>query len=268
MPHASTWFPDHPAADPPHGAAHNTAGHQPTAHDDDLAVASERISIKCPITLLPMKDPVTSTKCPHSFEKEAILSMINASDVMVDGSAGRRGGGRKAMQCPVCTVVSKHIHYSRLLLPLSHILVCNHQTRPNPPSPQMLTPTDLAPNPVLVRKIQRIQAAENARIQDASDPDPDSDDDDVRAPANGRRAAEEIGSSPARTRTRTPRVKQERRSQALRRESREVSMVPNSQVQVQGLRGVGGGGGGSAGMDVVDLGGEEEEEDDDDDVEE
>ena len=115
----------------------------------------------------------------------------------------------------------------------------------------MLTADDVAPNPVLVRKIQRIQAAENARIQDDSD-DEDGDD-DVRAPASGRRAAEEISSSPARTRT--PYVKHERRSQGMRKESREVSMVPNSQVQGLG-RSV------SARTDVVDLEGGEEDEDD------
>ena len=87
----------------------------------------------------------------------------------------------------------------------------------------MLTADDVAANPVLVRKIKRIQAAENAQIQD------DSDDDDVRAPATGRPRPEEISSSPAVTRT--PHVKNERRSQALRNNSREVSMVPNSQVQ-------------------------------------
>lgn len=76
--------------------------------DEDLAVASERISIKCPITLLPMKDPVTSQKCPHSFEKEAILSMIGDSDVWVGGS-GRRGDGQKGMKCPVCEMVC-HLH--------------------------------------------------------------------------------------------------------------------------------------------------------------
>lgn len=108
MPHASTWFSDQPSdsADPhTHGAA-AAAGSQAAGNDDDLAVASERISIKCPITLLPMKDPVTSTKCPHSFEREAILSMINASDLRVDGSGRRGAGSKKAMQCPVCTVVS------------------------------------------------------------------------------------------------------------------------------------------------------------------
>ena len=82
-------------------------GNEPIVDDDeDLIVASERISTKCPLTLLTMKDPVTSQKCPHSFEKEAILSMINASDVLVGGN-GRRGAplGQKAMQCPVCAVV-------------------------------------------------------------------------------------------------------------------------------------------------------------------
>lgn len=87
----------------------------------------------------------------------------------------------------------------------------------------MLTADDVAANPVLVRKIQRMQAAENAQMQD------DSDDDDVRAPANGGPRSEEISSSPALSRV--SHVKNEQLSQALRNKSREVSMVPNSQVQ-------------------------------------
>lgn len=106
MPHSSTWFsnPSSNVPDPHAGGAAVVIGSQLAAGNDELTVASERISIKCPITLLHMKDPVTSTKCPHSFEKDAILSMINASDVIAEGS-GRRGG-QKAMQCPICTVVS------------------------------------------------------------------------------------------------------------------------------------------------------------------
>ncbi|CAD6563537.1 MAG: hypothetical protein ASARMPRED_000026 [Alectoria sarmentosa] len=219
MPHSSTWFSDQsPDSSAPHtrgAATAAAAGNPPTGNDDDLAVASERISIKCPITLLPMKDPVTSTKCPHSFEKEAILSMINASDVRVDGGGRRGAGGKKAMQCPVCTV--------------------------------MLTTDDVAANPVLVRKIKRIQAAEDARIQD----DSDDDDDDVRAPAGGRPRAEEISSSPPRTRT--PHFKSERRSQAGL--VREEQGRPSS----------------SAATDVVDLEEEDEdleEEEEEEDVEE
>ena len=108
MPHSSTWFSDQPhdtSSSHTSGAA-PAAGSQPAVDADELTVASEKISIKCPITLLPMKDPVTSTKCPHSFEKEAILSMINASDVTLEGSGRRGRSGPKAMQCPICTVVS------------------------------------------------------------------------------------------------------------------------------------------------------------------
>lgn len=116
---------------------------------------------------------------------------------------------------------------------------------------QMLTADDVAANPVLVRKIKRIQAAESAQIQD------DSDDDDVRAPASGRHRPKEITSSPATNRT--PHVKNERQSQALRNMSREVSMVPNSQVQglvseEQGRPSS------SAATDVVDLEDEDEDE--------
>ena len=102
MPHASTWFASEPSSSSHRMTRAAAAARDAIEDDDDLAVASERISIKCPITLLPMKKPVTSQKCPHSFEKAAILDMINSSDTMVDGS-GRRGV--KAMKCPVCEVV-------------------------------------------------------------------------------------------------------------------------------------------------------------------
>ena len=114
----------------------------------------------------------------------------------------------------------------------------------------MLTADDLVANPVLVRKIQRLQAAENAQIQD------DSDDDDVRAPAGTIYRSEEITSSPIRTRM--PDFKKERQSQAVRDKSREISMVPNSQVQ--GLIGEERGRpSSSAATDIVDL--EDEDED-------
>ena len=122
MPHSSTWFSDPDAAT---GGVVAVAGSQPAAGNDELTVASERISIKCPITLLPMKDPVTSTRCPHSFEKEAILSMINASEVTAEGSA-RRGGGQKAMQCPICIEVSNPCMGCYLLIVQSN---CNNLYR-------------------------------------------------------------------------------------------------------------------------------------------
>lgn len=64
--------------------------------DDDVAIERETISTRCPITLQNFKDPVTSTKCPHSFEKGAILQMIQQSSARI-GSRGTE----KAVQCPV-----------------------------------------------------------------------------------------------------------------------------------------------------------------------
>ena len=102
VPHPSTWFPSESRGLP----LGTTAGTKDADYDDeDFLVASERISIKCPITLQPMKNPVSSTKCVHNFEKDAIIEMINLSNERTGGD-GRRGGGQKAMKCPVCEVVS------------------------------------------------------------------------------------------------------------------------------------------------------------------
>lgn len=103
MPHASTWFPGSPSAD-------DAAGGQRTddVDDDDLEVASERISLKCPLTLLPMRQPVSSRKCPHSFERAAILELLSASHLR------GRGTGEKAMKCPVCEVVSSSSSFPRI----------------------------------------------------------------------------------------------------------------------------------------------------------
>ena len=104
MPHASTWFGEG-------GSTQSSSGNGPGGtqldEDDDIVMAFERISVKCPITLTEMKDPVSSTKCPHNYERQAFLEMINNSDLRVDGD-GRRNTGMKAMRCPVagCDAVS------------------------------------------------------------------------------------------------------------------------------------------------------------------
>ena len=110
VPHASTWFPQPTTEATPGG----TKKAQPAAaDDDDFEIASERINIKCPLTLLPMKNPVTSKKCPHSFEKEAIVEMISLSATRIGGGSQsqRRGpaGGEKVIKCPVCEVVSLNL---------------------------------------------------------------------------------------------------------------------------------------------------------------
>ncbi|PGH13335.1 hypothetical protein AJ79_03752 [Helicocarpus griseus UAMH5409] len=105
LPHPSTWF-----------ANHQTGTGDAGEDQDDVAIHSERHSLRCPITLLPFVDPVKSKKCPHSFEKRAIMSMIERSrDRMPvpDGAAAAAAaaagsGGRRrtvnCVKCPVCTV--------------------------------------------------------------------------------------------------------------------------------------------------------------------
>ncbi|KAJ5093895.1 Zinc finger RING/FYVE/PHD-type [Penicillium angulare] len=105
LPHSSTWFEHLEDSNAPTPAGHQTRSarnrRQPSDEsDDDIAIQRERISMKCPLTLLPYQDPVTSTKCPHSFEREAILDMIRGSSMTVPGP----GRGRvRALKCPVCS---------------------------------------------------------------------------------------------------------------------------------------------------------------------
>jgi hypothetical protein len=106
--------------------------------DDDIAIERETISTRCPITLQNFKDPVTSTKCPHSFEGEAILQMIKQSGARI-GSRGDR-----AVQCPVTG--------------------CE----------QMLSAQDVRPDPILVRKIRRIQKANEQGSEDEVSEEEDS----------------------------------------------------------------------------------------------
>ena len=126
VPHSRTWFPRDkgspadsasPAASParrrpPRGRAPLAADSISSDEDEDDMVEAviERLSIKCPITLVPMMDPVSTSKCPHSFEKEAIMGMIRASTFEVQG--GPHGPDRKkAVRCPVCEAV--RLIYSR-----------------------------------------------------------------------------------------------------------------------------------------------------------
>lgn len=91
--------------------------------DDDLQIAKETVSTRCPLTLREFVDPVTSIKCPHSFEREAITSMIQMPNNHV------RSEGAAAVQCPVGG--------------------CQ----------KLLTLNDIHSDPVIKRKIARLQKA-------------------------------------------------------------------------------------------------------------
>ena len=99
LPHASTWFTESGSPAPGITSRDQRAGAGAEEDsDDDIAIARERISTKCPLTLQEFKDPVTSEKCPHTFEKSAILDMIRQSTNRL--GVGPRAG-EKAVHCPV-----------------------------------------------------------------------------------------------------------------------------------------------------------------------
>ncbi|KAJ0426349.1 zinc-finger of the MIZ type in Nse subunit-domain-containing protein [Aspergillus carlsbadensis] len=142
VPHASTWF-SH-LEDNARSSKRRNSSSAPTRRNtrqqrqrsastdsDDLAIERERISLKCPLTLLHFKDPVTSTKCPHSFERAAITDMISRSGMTVPAPADSGSGGRprraRAVKCPVCS--------------------------------EVLTANDLREDLVLLRRVRRAEAA-------------------------------------------------------------------------------------------------------------
>lgn len=136
LPHSSTWF-EHMEDQTRSRIGASTRSHQNHApsDDDEIAIARERISLKCPLTLMTFVDPVTSTKCPHSFEREAIMDMIKQSRTTIAPPASRRGQGRvRVVKCPVCT--------------------------------KPLSADDLQPDAVLLRKVRRAQELEEREEDD------------------------------------------------------------------------------------------------------
>ncbi|PYI11322.1 hypothetical protein BO78DRAFT_425832 [Aspergillus sclerotiicarbonarius CBS 121057] len=158
-PHPSTWFahleqpttttssarpsrtPTSRSSNRPSNRSHRS--HHTSAEeekDDEIAIQTERLSLKCPLTLLPFTDPVSSTKCPHSFEREAITDMIARSKHTVPDprAAAASGGGRvrrvRSAKCPVCEV--------------------------------MLTEFDLRSDPVLARRVKRALAVQREEDED------------------------------------------------------------------------------------------------------
>ena len=146
LPSSTTWFTHLEPASQSQPQSHSQSHPRPhsrspstTSTTSDLAISSEIISLKCPLTLLPFQNPVTSTKCPHSFEREAIESMLSQSQTTVAvssaataTSAGSSRGSRKgrrvrAVKCPVCS--------------------------------ELLTGDDLRADAVLVRRVKRAEAA-------------------------------------------------------------------------------------------------------------
>lgn len=145
--------------------------------NDDLQVDHVVIRIKCPFTLQDFKDPVTSKKCPHSFERSAFYEVLKQTDKHlpftpvqvqeIDRCRNRAERMKKekeigiaAVQCPECG--------------------------------KLLAEADVERNPALQRKVQRM-VAEKQREREADD---DSEDDDEDLPRGTQRKPVGLGSSP------------------------------------------------------------------------
>lgn len=99
--HEDTWFTEMDTPAP--GITNTQAG--ALDDDDDIVMDRATISTRCPLTFQSFKEPYTSTKCPHTFEKNAILDFIRS-----------QGRNVPSVECPVtgCDKVSfSTIHSSR-----------------------------------------------------------------------------------------------------------------------------------------------------------
>ena len=143
-PHQSEWFNEGVLPKP--GLTNRGRPADGEDSDDDIAVMKATISTKCPLTLQEFNKPLTSRKCQHSYEADAILNMIAITE-STPAESGRRGQ-RKVAQCPVPG--------------------CSHT----------LTKNDLEKDAVVLRKIQRIQKAKQIQQERAEEEDQKGDKDD------------------------------------------------------------------------------------------
>ncbi|KAE9980988.1 hypothetical protein Vi05172_g4245 [Venturia inaequalis] len=74
---ASRWF--GPARGSP--APGTTRAHAADDSDDDIIIARETISTKCPLSLRELEDPVMNKHCRHVFEKGYIMEMVARSEI-------------------------------------------------------------------------------------------------------------------------------------------------------------------------------------------
>lgn len=113
--HEDTWFTE--AGEPRLGVTQTRSGAFDD-DDDDIVMDKATISTKCPITFQQFKEPYTSNKCPHTFERNAILDMIRRS-----GSNFGRGGAR-SVACPIPGCDQVHAPLTSYYASLHFLLSC------------------------------------------------------------------------------------------------------------------------------------------------
>jgi hypothetical protein len=95
MPHASTWFRAQEGGSPAPGTAMMATNEDEDEESDDLQTIRVKISTKCPLSLVEMREPISNRKCAHAFEKDTIERYIRQNK-------RARGPGQEAgAACPV-----------------------------------------------------------------------------------------------------------------------------------------------------------------------
>lgn len=243
IPHHSVWFANeedanNPSYVPPGTQTHRTRRprgpfsegeeeEEDGPDSSDVEIAREKISIKCPITFLPFTDPLTSTKCPHSFDRPGIMDMLRRTQTSLPLT--------EAQDAELAQITNHHARNRRSAELRTPAVAC-------PICSILLTESDLRPDPVLLRKVQRVQAAE-ARERGAATSDFNSDSDsadgdndgDIVGPGRGtQRKPADLDSSPppesASENKRNTLVIKKERARA-RSKSRGISVVPQTQLE-------------------------------------
>ena len=179
--------------------------HVTPMEDEEVGVVGEKISLKCPLTLVYFKEPVTSDLCQHSYEKTAILDMLKLSAEHVEYTPDQLSqiqavSGRARQQ------LERQFRVPRTQCPEAS---CN----------KLLTEKDLRANPFLQRQAMREQEKirlqqekdaqrdrkrarkannddENEGMLDVDDDDDDDDEDEDDVIAGTQRRPVGLGSSP------------------------------------------------------------------------
>lgn len=198
MPAPALWLDREQNSDSIHSLSHPSP-----SHSVDLAIASERVSLKCPLTLTYFRDPVTAITCNHTFDKPAIENMLKTSTDTV----------------PLTPTQLTHL----ASLPRNQRTRAENQMKLKrvrcPECNKFFSENDLKPNPVLLRRVQRKieqERREEERRENEETGENESDD-ELQGPRGTQRMPVGVGSSPARDgervrSDRAERIKRERLS--------------------------------------------------------
>lgn len=217
MPDDSLWFAAEEGRE--HEVSSQRAPHTGEDGDSesDVEISRETVRLRCPITLLPYQNPVTSANCKHSYERDAILDMLRTSSdhipfndqQLAELTQIRKRRDREKREREMAVEQERQVKCPECNVPLRK--------------------GDLKPNPALQRRVQRQLAAKEREEVGTSDVE-GSDDDaaDVAMRGTQRRPVGVGSSPPASTRRSLKNIKAEMRNSVVPQTQLSASDTPRS----------------------------------------